>query len=132
MIMESLAAFLRRSYSGCASRAASACVGRSVGAAGAAAVSMSTLIQYTFADCKRHQLTRPNTELRLNENAGTDQICNLKVCSSILQGSQSADKVIYISGGKLPLLFSSPPVTFPAAEHHRFLASTELAMTVWC
>ena len=29
-------------------------------------------------------------------------------------------------GGRLPLLFARPAVTFPAAEHHRPLAGTKL------
>jgi len=30
------------------------------------------------------------------------------------------------SGGRLPLLYARPAVTFPAAEHHRPLAGTKL------
>jgi len=33
-------------------------------------------------------------------------------------------------GGRLPLLFARPAVTFPAAEHHRSLAGTKL-YTAW-
>ena len=32
----------------------------------------------------------------------------------------------YCPGVRLPLLFASPAVTFPTAEHHRHLASTRL------
>jgi len=34
--------------------------------------------------------------------------------------------VIHAPGGRLPLLFARPAVTFPAAGHHRPLAGTKL------
>jgi len=38
--------------------------------------------------------------------------------------------VSHPSGGRLPLLSTRPVVTFPAAEHHRPLASTKLCCLV--
>ena len=34
--------------------------------------------------------------------------------------------ISHLAGGRLPLLSDRPSVTFPAAEHHRFLAGTKL------
>jgi len=44
-------------------------------------------------------------------------------------GVQAVSPQVTIShplGGRLPLLFARPAVTFPAADHHRPLASTKL------
>jgi len=44
-------------------------------------------------------------------------------------GVQAVSPQVTIShppGGRLPLLFARPAVTFPASEHHHFLASTKL------
>jgi len=48
-------------------------------------------------------------------------------------GVQAVSPQVTIShppGGRLPLLFAKPAVTFPAAEHHRFLAGTNLYCSV--
>ena len=41
-------------------------------------------------------------------------------------GSQPAGERSYKPGGRLPILFVRPAVTFPATEHHRSLAGTKL------
>ena len=45
---------------------------------------------------------------------------------SILVFLVSLVKVSHSPGGRLPLLSARPAVTFPAAEHHRPLAGTNL------
>jgi len=49
-------------------------------------------------------------------------------------GVQAVSLQVTIShppGGRLPLLFARPAVTFPAAEHHRFMAGMVPSYTVW-
>ena len=53
----------------------------------------------------------------------------LSVGPKAYPGVQAVSPQVTIShppGGKLPLLFATPAVTFPAVEHHRPLAGTKL------